>query len=290
MNPILLLISLSFGGVIFWVLVALGWWVDRGAQIRVRYRLGWGEDQQRSRRRDDFTRLLDEILPPQVIKRFADQELVIQSGIRMSSERYQALWWLIFMAGAVVGLLMIVSRFEYLGGWVTALGMLLFSGFGPYLYLHWRKQERTRAVTRNLPDFLDLLTLTVEAGLGFIPALRRLSKGYSGVLEVELQKTLLDIDLGYSRREALQMMSARIPSTEVAHFVEAINLSERLGTSLARTLRDQSNLLRTRRRQRAEAKAQTAPIRIIPALVFFFLPSLLLVYLAPPIINFFFQR
>ncbi len=72
--------------------------------------------------------------------------------------------------------------------------------------------------------------------------------------------------------------------------MEAILLSERLGTSLARTMRVQADMLRTRRRQRAEVKAQTAPIRIIPALVFFFLPSLLLIYLAPPIINFLFRR
>lgn len=88
----------------------------------------------------------------------------------------------------------------------------------------------------------------------------------------------------------MEELVKRIPSSDVEHFVEAINLSEHLGTSLARTLRVQANLLRTRRRQCAEVKAQTAPIRIIPALVFFFLPSLLLIYLAPPIINFLFRR
>jgi tight adherence protein C len=85
-------------------------------------------------------------------------------------------------------------------------------------------------------------------------------------------------------------LAKRIPSGDVEHFVEAILLAERLGTSLARTMRIQSSLMRTRRRQRAEVQAQTAPIRIIPALVFFFLPSLLLIYLAPPIINFLLRR
>ena len=111
-----------------------------------------------------------------------------------------------------------------------------------------------------------------------------------GALGEEMRGALIQIELGFSRQEALEDLTKRIPSSDVNQFVEAILLSERLGTSLARTLRVQSNLLRTRRRQRAEVKAQTAPIRIIPALVFFFLPSLLLIYLAPPIINFLLRR
>ena len=110
------------------------------------------------------------------------------------------------------------------------------------------------------------------------------------MLNKEVEVALLQIELGFSQREALQELAWRVPSPDVKSFVEAILLSERLGTSLARTMRVQASLLRSRRRQRAEVKAQTAPIRIIPALVFFFLPSLLLIYLAPPIINFLLRR
>jgi len=98
------------------------------------------------------------------------------------------------------------------------------------------------------------------------------------------------MDLGFSRQEALREMTDRIPYSNLDQFVEAIILSERLGTSLAKTLRVQAKMLRTGRRQRAETRAQTAPIRIIPALVFFFLPSLLLIFLAPPILNLLLRR
>jgi len=215
---------------------------------------------------------------------------VIWSGIQLTHHQFSALWWLLNVFGVMVGALLIGLGFgDRVGSLITFVVVLLFA-VGPYLYLKFRIRERQRAVERSLPDFLDMLTFTVEAGLGLVPALQRVSKGFSGPLGEEMSQALVKIDLGFSRREALKGLANRIPSPDVEQFVEAILLSERLGTSLARTMRVQASLLRTRRRQRAEIKAQTAPIRIIPALVFFFLPSLLLIYLAPPIINFLLRR
>jgi len=126
--------------------------------------------------------------------------------------------------------------------------------------------------------------------LGFLPALQRVSRNYPGPLGVNLRHLLEQIELGYTRSQAMDEFASRSPSPEIHNFVEAVKLTEQLGTSLARTLRIQAHILRLARRQRAQAAAQTAPIRIVPALVFFFLPSLLLIYLAPPIINFFLRR
>jgi len=233
---------------------------------------------------------LNAIKTPGIFSQLVDEQTVIWSGIEITHHQYMAFWWLLSLMGVILGAVAIGFGSGDLAMGLLGFALVLFLAIGPYLYLKFRIRERKREVERSLPDFLDMLTFTVEAGLGLVPALKRVSKGIAGVFGEELQHALVQIEMGFSRREALEELAIRNPSSDVEHFVEAILLSERLGTSLARTMRVQADLLRTRRRQRAEVKAQTAPIRIIPALVFFFLPSLLLIYLAPPIINFLFRR
>jgi tight adherence protein C len=287
---ILYLIAIVFGVLIFMVFLILYALMDRRARIRVKSRFHLGEKRDHIPWQDRFSPLLDVIKAPVFFDRLVNKEAVTQSGIPLQASQYKSLWWLLVLGGTCLGLVGFFIGGREMGRLVWGTVLILFPAAGPFLYLKWRIRERKREVTRALPDFLDMLTLTVEAGLGFIPALRRVSRGYSGILGEELQRVLAQIELGFSRREALKTLVHRLPSSDVEHFVEAINLSEQLGTSLARTLRIQANLMRTHRRQRAEVQAQTALIRIIPALVFFFLPSLLLIYLAPPIINFLFRR
>jgi tight adherence protein C len=233
---------------------------------------------------------LDAVPVPIWFQALLDPQIVTWAGIALTEDQFYSFWWLTSWLGTLLGILTGILTSGTLGG--ATLGfLLLLAGFAlPYYNLQRRIRIRRRAVERALPDFLDMLTFTVEAGLGLVPAIKRITAGFEGPLSKELEQALLQIDLGYSQREALQGLAKRVPSSDLEHFVEAILLAERLGTSLARTMRIQSSLLRTRRRQRAEVQAQTAPIRIIPALVFFFLPSLLLIYLAPPIINFLLRR
>jgi len=286
----LYLISIIFGLIIFMVLITLISLEDQKAKYRIQARFLDQETLEKISWIKKINPLLDAIKIPDFLTQIVDQQAVIWSGIQLTHHQFSALWWLLNVFGVMVGALLIGLGFgDRVGSLITFVVVLLFA-VGPYLYLKFRIRERQRAVERSLPDFLDMLTFTVEAGLGLVPALQRVSKGFSGPLGEEMSQALVKIDLGFSRREALKGLANRIPSPDVEQFVEAILLSERLGTSLARTMRVQASLLRTRRRQRAEIKAQTAPIRIIPALVFFFLPSLLLIYLAPPIINFLLRR
>ncbi len=287
---ILYLISILFGLIIFLVLLSLITISDHKTSIRIKTRFLSQDAPAPVSLISRFLSTLDAIKPPEFVTRIVDEQTVTWSGIKMTHHQFMPFWWLITLIGVFLGLIPVGSRFGNLPVSLLIITLLLLSTVGPYLYLRYRIRERGRAVERSLPDFLDMLTFTVEAGLGLVPALKRVSAGFIGVLGEEMRQALVQIDLGFSRREALEELARRIPSPDVQHFVEAILLSERLGTSLARTLRVQANLLRTRRRQRAEVKAQTAPIRIIPALVFFFLPSLLLIYLASPIINFLFRR
>ena len=154
----------------------------------------------------------------------------------------------------------------------------------------WRRQRRCETIDLSLPNFLDRLTLSMEAGLGFEIALRRTSKNFPGLLGNELRKLVRAVDRGHTRFEALDQFVERTPSNDLAAFVTAVKQSDRLGTSLARTLRIQSQILRSRRRRRAEEAGRRLPILIVFPLVFFFLPALLIIYLAPPMLHLFLGR
>jgi tight adherence protein C len=287
----LYLMAVTCGMLILIVMLAIGNVVDHQAKARSRKRFHLFKEERPpispGRR---ILGILDDLKPPRMFYQWVDEQTLTWSGLSLSHQQFAAAWWLLSLAGLVVGLILAGLGSPVALGRVVGFCLILIPAVGPYLILQYRIRRREREVEKTLPDFLDMLTFTVEAGLGFVPALQRVSKGVSGVLGEELQRVLVRFDLGFPRQEALLELTQRIPSSDVEHFVEAILISERLGTSLARTLRVQANLLRLRRRQRAEVKAQTAPIRIIPALVFFFLPGLLLIYLAPPIINFLLRR
>ncbi len=286
----LYLLSIIFGLIIFLVLISLISIEDQKVKRRIRFRLLSQDAPPPLTWKRRLIPYLDAIKIPDRISQIVDVQTVIWAGIQMTHHQYIAFWWLLILMGVILGAAAIGFGSGDLAMGFLGIALVLFLVIGPYLYLKFLIRERKREVERSLPDFLDMLTFTVEAGLGLVPALKRVSKGFMGVWGEEMRKALVQIELGFSRREALDELGKRIPSSDVQQFVGAILLSERLGTSLARTMRVQAYLLRTRRRQRAEVKAQTAPIRIIPALVFFFLPSLLLIYLAPPIISFLFRR
>ncbi len=283
-------IAIVLGGLILVVLLALIQLEDPGARSRVRSTLLRSIEPSGTSLWQRFLPALESIPVPTWFKDRLDSQTMLWSGISLAESQFLSLWWLTSWLSFLLGGLAIFLTPGSLGS--SFFGFLFFfcGTAGPYSILQRRIRIRRRTIERELPDFLDMLTFTVEAGLGLVPAIRRVTAGLSGTLSQELELVLLQIDLGFSHREALQGLANRIPTSDIAGFVESILLAERLGTSLSRALCVQSNLLRTRRQQRAEVQAQTAPIRIIPALVFFFLPSLLLIYLAPPIINFLMRR
>jgi Flp pilus assembly protein TadB len=287
---LLYLLAAVFGLLILVLLLAIIQMEDQGARLRLKSRLLRVGPAPRVSLGESLLPLLDAIQAPSWYEDWINSQTLAWSGIRFSKRQFQSLWWLLSLLGLSLGVLLAVVTSGSTAGTLLGLLSLLGGLASPYYYLQRRIRARRRMVERSLPDFLDMLSFTIEAGLGLVPAIKRVTAGSQGVLSAEMELALLQIDLGYSQKEALQELSRRVPSDDLEHFVEAILLAERLGTSLARTMRVQSGLLRTRRRQRAEVQAQTAPIRIIPALVFFFLPGLLLIYLAPPIINFLLRR
>jgi tight adherence protein C len=170
---------------------------------------------------------------------------------------------------------------------VLLMGLLAAAGYYlPALWLRSMASRRQRQITRSMPDALDLLTICVEAGLGFDGAIARVAEKWNDELSREFTRVLQEIQLGKLRRDALRSMANRIEVTEVSTFVAAIIQAEELGVSIAKVLRIQSEEMRRRRRQRAEELARQAPIKMLPAIAFLIFPAIFVVLLGPAVIRF----
>jgi tight adherence protein C len=167
------------------------------------------------------------------------------------------------------------KRLMYAGG-MALLGYIL-----PGMWLQSTIDRRKQGIVKALPDALDLLTICVEAGLGFDSAMRRVAEKWESDLSMEFGRVLQEIQLGKMRRDALRAMSERLDVADVTTFIAAVIQAEQLGVSLAKVLRIQSDQMRIKRRQRAEKKAQEAPVKMVIPMVFLIFPSLLVVLLGP---------
>ena len=162
--------------------------------------------------------------------------------------------------------------------------VIVFSLLGfyvPELLLRSRIRRRQDEVRKALPDALDLLTICVEAGLGFDGAMAKVNEKWDNELALAFSRVLREIQLGKLRREALRNMADRIGIPEMTSFVAAIIQSEQLGVSMAKVLRIQSEQMRIKRRQVAEEKAQKAPIKMLFPMALLIFPSLLILLLGP---------
>jgi tight adherence protein C len=155
----------------------------------------------------------------------------------------------------------------------------------PDVLLYGRARERQAAIQKELPDTLDQLTISVEAGLGFDAALSRVANAGDGVLAEELRRTLNEITVGLTRTEALRHLGERTDVQELRHFVLTLSQAEQYGLPIARVLRIQSAELRMKRRQRAEEEAMKIPVKIVFPLVFCIFPALFVVLLGPAMIR-----
>jgi tight adherence protein C len=201
-------------------------------------------------------------------------------------------WLGIKAIGAIIGAILFfllfvvlnVLGFPFLIGLVmTAVGGL-FGYIIPEFWLGGRVKKRQKAILLMIPDTLDLLTISVRAGLGFDAALGKVVEKLKGPLSDEFRRALAEVRVGKARRDALRDI---IPRTEVGpltNFIGAIIQAEQLGVSVSKVLQVQSEQLRIERRQRAEEQAAKAPIKMLFPLVGCIFPSLFIVILGPAII------
>jgi tight adherence protein C len=164
------------------------------------------------------------------------------------------------------------------------VGMGLLGFFLPVVWLGSRIRRRQDEIIRTLPDALDLLTISVEAGLPFDGAMQRVAEKWDNELSRAFQRYLTEMRMGKSRREALRDMADRMEVPDVTSFVAALIQADQLGISIAKVLRIQSEQMRIKRRQRAEEKAQQAPIKMLLPLTFLIFPTILIVILGPALL------
>ena len=155
----------------------------------------------------------------------------------------------------------------------------------PRSWLKARAKKRQLEIEKKLPDVLDLLTVSVEAGLGFDAALLKVVEKQKGALAEEFLKVLQEIKMGRPRREALRDLSKRNNVEDLSNVVASLVQADQLGISIGGVLRNQSHQIRQKHRQRAEEKAQKAPIKIMFPLVFFVFPSIFIVVLGPAVLQ-----
>ena len=196
-------------------------------------------------------------------------------------------WAARFIAAVGVGALLLFVFTLGSMDWTWGRKLLLtgvFSAIGffmPQLLLQSKINTRQDTIRKSMPDALDLLTICVQAGLGFDAAMSRVADKWEDALADEFSRALREIQLGNVRRVALRNMADRIGIAEMTSFVAAIIQSEQLGVSMAKVLRIQSDQMRVRRRQIAEEKAQQAPVKMLFPMALLIFPSLLIILLGP---------
>lgn len=163
---------------------------------------------------------------------------------------------------------------------ITAV-FVIIGFFIPEMLLTSKIQRRQKEIRKAMPDALDLLTICVEAGLGFDGAMAKVAEKWDNELSLSFGRALREMQLGKLRREALRDMADRIGIPEMTSFVAAVIQSEQLGVSMAKVLRIQSDQMRIRRRQLAEEEAHKAPIKMLVPLALLIFPSICIVLMTP---------
>ncbi|GAB3858680.1 type II secretion system F family protein [Nocardioides maradonensis] len=168
---------------------------------------------------------------------------------------------------------------------LVGIGGAVLGFFGPDLYLYQRAYDRSEEIRRTLADAVDLLTISVEAGLGFDAALQQVARNTTGALAEEFSRVLREMQLGMGRADALKALGDRTNVDDLKSFVGSMVQADSFGISIAQVLRVQTQEMRTKRRQYAEAKAQQVPVKIMVPLVLCVLPCLFVVIMGPAAVN-----
>ncbi len=235
-----------------------------------------------------FTRIGGRLNPPEYVE--SVQRKHIQAGYR-SAERVER-----FLAMRILGfvfiplwlfLILVVNPFGLEGLLLYSLAGLgaVIGGVGPSTSLNRAVQQRQTAIQKALPDVLDLLVISVEAGLGFEQAVDRVIENVPGELSDEFARVLGETQAGSSRSDALRAMQERVDTPEVRSFVLAMIQADTFGVSIGRVLRAQADEMRIKRRQMAQEKAQKAPVKMMIPMVLCIFPALFVVVLGPAMIN-----
>jgi tight adherence protein C len=188
--------------------------------------------------------------------------------------------------GLIVGILVALMLHKgALADVVLCAGGGLAGYFAPNLWLYQKGYDRVNKMQRALPDAIDLLTISVEAGLGFDAAVAQVARNTDGPLANEFARMLQEMQIGLGRSEALRALGERCSLPDLKTFASSMVQADKFGIPVAQVLRVQSSEIRLKRRQRAEEKAQQIPVKIMIPLVLFILPTLFVAVMGPAVIS-----
>lgn len=226
-------------------------------------------------------------IAPKSLRRIMEERIIMAGGFeKLTVDEFLLLGGFLALAlpGVVGGLLVATkaSNNRILGLSMIAfvIGLVL-----PLLLVNQKISRRKLSMQKDLPDVLDLLTVSVEAGLAFDGALAKLTEKMKGALVDEFQRALQEIRMGVTRREALATLGKRCNVADLSVFTTSLVQADQLGVSIGNVLRVQSVSMREKRKQRAEEKAMKAPIKMMLPLVLFIFPTIFIVLLGPAMIQ-----
>ncbi|HKN38511.1 MAG TPA: type II secretion system F family protein [Acidimicrobiia bacterium] len=219
------------------------------------------------RRRAD--QLRHRLLVAGVSAKVGPEEFVVMQGVGLG-------------AGVLLGLLVAQTSGYHGFGLIRMVVILAGMGvFAPVAWLRRKQDERQGSIRRDLPDVLDLLAISVEAGVGFEGAVEVVTRHFQSPLATEFARMLQEMELGLPRREALQNLKRRTEVPELSNFVLILVQADALGMPIGRVLRTQATEMRLKRRAWAREKAARLPVKILLPLTLFILPALFVVILGP---------
>lgn len=247
----------------------------------------------RGKPKDFFERAIRPIINvlAERLNKFAPNEIKMQLEDKIFRAGKMGVWdlkrlivmWFLSIIGATLLTIMAIQEME-----LHPLQRLMITGLGvfagaavPFVVLNSKIRERQKLLRKQLPEFLDLLCVSVQAGLSFDGAVSKLTKRMKGPLIDEFKRMQNDVSLGMTHQYALTNVARRCDLEEVYLFTTSVIQAEKLGTSMTRTLKQQADNMRDRHRQHVKAEALKAPAKIIFPMVMFIFPSMFVVLLFP---------
>lgn len=232
-----------------------------------------------------FTKISKRVSPTQSAARIQHRLDIAGNPPGWTVERVQALklvgFTVLLMVSLGVTMILGTSLFTTL---VVCVGLSMVGYVIPNFIIYQRGYDRSERMQKELPDALDLLTISVEAGLAFDAALARVAKSTEGPLASEFGRVLHEMNIGVGRVDAIRALGERTTIQELKAFVTAMVQADAFGIPIAQVLRVQAGEMRVKRRQRAEEMAQKVPVKILFPLIFCILPTLFLVIMGPAVI------
>ncbi len=229
-----------------------------------------------------ITGSLEKLLPNQAFDRVKREIVTAGLAYKFSASELIAGYVVIIVIASLssVAFLIVLETSIIMAVIPILLGILV-----PRIWLTTKVNQRKKSIQKSLPEFLDMLTVSVEAGLAFESSLKKVAEEGSGPLAFEVKKVISEISMGKNRKEALTDLRDRINLYDLTSFINAVIQAEQLGVGVSHVLKVEAKEFRRKRRQRAEEQAMKAPVKMLIPLVMFIFPTIFIILLGPAVLR-----